>query len=61
MEKRTEKVLRRTRALLDDSLSSSKNSGPGSKERLYLEFTRNNVLNGIIFSEILGRPKCKRK
>lgn len=26
-----------------------------------LDFTPENILQGIIFSEILGRPKCRRR
>lgn len=33
----------------------------GKMDQPDISLNRNNILNGIIFSEILGKPRCKRR
>ncbi|NLY17535.1 MAG: hypothetical protein GX045_00910 [Clostridiaceae bacterium] len=33
----------------------------GVMDQLELSFSKHNILSGIIFSEILGKPRCKRR
>ena len=35
--------------------------GTGEAGKILTELTKDTIISGIIFSEILGRPRCKRK